>query len=928
MKKLFGFLSVLLIISNYVLNAQWVQTNGPSGGQFGGANGSMIWSLAISGSNVFAGTYEGIYRSTNNGKNWTTVNNGLIISTNNSVTAFAVSGTNILAGIYGVNGGGVYLSTNNGTNWTAVNNGLTNTYIETLAVSGTNLFAGTDDGLFLSTNNGTNWTSVNDSIKNNAIVSIVISGNNVFAGTNTGRIFLSTNSGTSWTQVFNDLKNSYVKSLVVSGGIIFASTWDDGIFQSTDNGANWTKNGLTNYYAILSAPSGENLYAWTYYGVFFLSTDNGTSWKEIDSSIPNSQHITTLAVSGSYLFAGTTGGVFLSTDNGATWSTGNNGSPNTYIHSLAASGTNLFAAVDQAGVSLSSDNGSSWAATNNGLSTANVYTLTASGNNLFAGTSGGVFLSTDNGSSWTAINNGIMHQSVTSFAFSGTNIFAGTSDVGSPFGNIYISTNNGTNWTEVAKGIPDGGSVSALAISGTNIFAGILIGSYLGQVYGEGVFLSTNNGANWSAVNNWLGNIEVTSLVVSGTNLFAGTFNSGVFLTTDNGANWNNVSNGLLNNSISCLAVSGTNLFAGTPGGVFISTDNGKNWASVNDGLTDTYITSFVVSGANLFLGTLKSGVWSRSISEMITGIKISQKTCPGIPTITYAGQTYNTVQIGNQCWLKENLNVGTMILGAQNQTNNGNIEKYCYNDSTIYCDKYGGLYQWGEMTQYSSTEKVQGICPIGWHIPTISEFRTLSSTVKNDGNSLKAIGQGYDGNYSGTGFTGAGTNTSGFSAILSGCLQFGDKFLNQSADAYFWTTTDNPLEGTYIIYLSANSGSIGEAYQSFEGFSVRCVNDNTFTGVEESKENEINVNYLLSQNYPNPFNPTTTINYSVPKSGFIKIKVYDLLGREVAQLVNEYKPAGNFSVQFNASKLVSGIYFYRMESGSFSQTKKLLLLK
>jgi hypothetical protein len=85
---------------------------------------------------------------------------------------------------------------------------------------------------------------------------------------------------------------------------------------------------------------------------------------------------------------------------------------------------------------------------------------------------------------------------------------------------------------------------------------------------------------------------------------------------------------------------------------------------------------------------------------------------------------------------------------------------------------------------------------------------------------------------------------------------------------------------------------------------------------------------FILYQNYPNPFNPTTTINYSVPKQSFVTIKVYDVLGREVATLVNENKPVGNYSIQFNANKLTSGIYFYGMESGSYSQAKKLLLLK
>jgi Secretion system C-terminal sorting domain len=85
---------------------------------------------------------------------------------------------------------------------------------------------------------------------------------------------------------------------------------------------------------------------------------------------------------------------------------------------------------------------------------------------------------------------------------------------------------------------------------------------------------------------------------------------------------------------------------------------------------------------------------------------------------------------------------------------------------------------------------------------------------------------------------------------------------------------------------------------------------------------------YSLMQNYPNPFNPTTTINFSVPKTSYVTIKIYDVLGREVAMIVNENKLTGNYSVQFNASKLVSGVYFYKMQAGDFSQTKKLILVK
>jgi len=90
----------------------------------------------------------------------------------------------------------------------------------------------------------------------------------------------------------------------------------------------------------------------------------------------------------------------------------------------------------------------------------------------------------------------------------------------------------------------------------------------------------------------------------------------------------------------------------------------------------------------------------------------------------------------------------------------------------------------------------------------------------------------------------------------------------------------------------------------------------------------EIPKEYKLSQNYPNPFNPVTKINYSLPKSGFVTMKVYDMLGREVVNLISENKTAGNYSVDFNASNLTSGVYFYRLESNGFVDTKKMMLVK
>ena len=98
-------------------------------------------------------------------------------------------------------------------------------------------------------------------------------------------------------------------------------------------------------------------------------------------------------------------------------------------------------------------------------------------------------------------------------------------------------------------------------------------------------------------------------------------------------------------------------------------------------------------------------------------------------------------------------------------------------------------------------------------------------------------------------------------------------------------------------------------------------------TDIEEN-QGTLPWKFSLEQNYPNPFNPATIINYSVPKTAFVTIKIYDILGREIKTIVNEEKIAGNYSVQFNGTGLSSGIYFYRMKSGDFVQTKKLVLLK
>ena len=136
-------------------------------------------------------------------------------------------------------------------------------------------------------------------------------------------------------------------------------------------------------------------------------------------------------------------------------------------------------------------------------------------------------------------------------------------------------------------------------------------------------------------------------------------------------------------------------------------------------------------------------------------------------------------------------------------------------------------------------------------------------------------------------------------------------------------------------IFKSLTSGETS-AIITYRGvadtvYFVVDTTDYITTGVGDDNANNkiiIPTVYSLEQNYPNPFNPTTVICYQIASLGKVSLKVYDLLGREVATLVNDVKSAGTYTATFNATKMASGIYFYRLQAGSFTQTKKLVLLK
>ncbi len=132
---------------------------------------------------------------------------------------------------------------------------------------------------------------------------------------------------------------------------------------------------------------------------------------------------------------------------------------------------------------------------------------------------------------------------------------------------------------------------------------------------------------------------------------------------------------------------------------------------------------------------------------------------------------------------------------------------------------------------------------------------------------------------------------------------------------------------GSVAISSSGNIVIIGGRFDNSNLNGAAWIFVPGTTSIEQISD-EISMNFMLSQNYPNPFNPSTKISWQSPVAGYQTVKVYDVLGNEVAVLVNEFKEAGRFEVQFNASQLPSGIYFYKLIAGSFTETKKMILIK
>ncbi|HNS46441.1 MAG TPA: FISUMP domain-containing protein, partial [Bacteroidales bacterium] len=214
---------------------------------------------------------------------------------------------------------------------------------------------------------------------------------------------------------------------------------------------------------------------------------------------------------------------------------------------------------------------------------------------------------------------------------------------------------------------------------------------------------------------------------------------------------------------------------------------------------------------------------------------------CPCIGFVSYEGQTYQTVQIGEQCWFKENLNVGTMVIsnsGGDLQIDNDILEKFCYNNDPVNCTTFGGLYDWDETMQYVTTEGAQGICPADWHIPTDNEWKTLEGTV----DAVYPVGDpewdihGWRGFDAGSNLRETGTahwyppnndatNSSGFTGLPGGMRNYDDGgFDYLTIRGHFYSSTQMSEYDARSRYLNSGQAESGRFADIEHGFSVRCI--------------------------------------------------------------------------------------------------------
>ncbi len=425
-----------------------------------------------------------------------------------------------------------------------------------------------------------------------------------------------------------------------------------------------------------------------------------------------------------------------------------------------------------------------------------------------------------------------------------------------------------------------------------NVLILIVASTFLGLKFGRERV--TSGDSTWTMCGG-LQNSTVSSFVQSGSNLLAGSWGGEVYLSRDSGATWSAVASVpsvdmeppaliILTPSVSTLAI-GTTVFAGAgnalSGGILVSMDSGMSWTEEDSTFTHN-VNCFALIGDSVFAGT-ESGIFVTT--NYGKSWQVFSHELSGVVSILVAA--------------------GTNLYAA-------------YNGFTTSTD--GGM-SWLTSDSGLTNHYVTGIATIGNEL-FVGTFKFPGDTA---GGVYTSADQGKYWSPADYGLTSFAVNT----LISSGT----DLYAGTNSGVF--VSTDNGASWIDISIGTPVGSSAVTSLAVYDGFLFAGTNGNgtwrrpalKLSGVVVMSGNTP-TRYSLLQNYPNPFNPSTAINYQLPTNSLVVLKVYDVLGREIRTLVNERQSAGSHSVTFNATTLSSGVYLYRLDAGTYHNTKKLLLLK
>jgi hypothetical protein len=773
--------------------------------------------------------------------------------------------------------------------------------ITSFVSDGAYLLIGTTQGVFRSTNGGTTWTAGYAGLTNSSVNALAGGPTGVIAGTNDG-LYRSTDDGLHWTQANSGYTGTAI-AFFMATPYCFAGG-SDGVFRSSNNGVSWTNvsAGVVANVSYITV-CGNRVFAGTSNAGVYWASIGGTSWTAVNNGL-TSTAISALVTVDTNLVAATGGKAFISKNYGSLWNQIDFGDANLSIHSVAVCGTHACAGGSNLDGSISynsSDNGVSW--TRRSLPSFysfHSYTgpLGSTGTCFYCCTEGtvmgsdrsGLHRSTDYGDTWTTITYVMKRLDKISDIASlivgtgNTALIAGSSEgnmiLSSP--GLYRSTDSGQSWVHTIS-IP----LTATAI-GSNGAGGVhqLVAS------ATGLRLSTDNGENWTVVNS---TIKSARAIAVNCGVFLVSKDDGtLYLSSDAGSSWNQVTDGLTSTPINTFLFSGTKVFAGTEGdGILVSITQGRSWTTANSGLTNSYVNAIAQLGANLYAGT-DAGVFSsadQGASWHATGTGIPD----GVTSLATAGVglyagtasgVYGTLDDG-AAWtpVSEGLTSEVTALAG------GDAYLYALASDHIWMRALPELetavpVQLAQFQQEGSR--------LVWK--TLSETNNYGFYVqrKND------VASEYE-DLPGAFVQGHGTTT-----------------LPHSYEYEIGS-----LAGEYRLKQIDLNGSIHFS----DAISVLMTN---------AVADRSPLHYALFEAYPNPFNPRTFISCQLPVVAWVRLAVYDLLGNEVAVLLDGNKDPGSYEVSFNGSGLASGMYFYRLQvtdrsphsAPGFVQTRKLLLVR